>query len=177
MDFQVWTVMTNSALLTKVTSEHKKCESQSTKVTYIRPSIYDIYNNISLIFCVVPDSVSLTANYCIYNYHGWALYVCVCVFAWLLTSFSYSTTALHFITWCQEWFSLRQLLAVLTSGMMFQPSWLEAVVLVAGPIGSLPNHSYIIVLSCVKTRVYFRERRGGGLYISLNLVCCPSPTP
>ncbi len=54
----------------KVTSEHKKCESQSTKVTYIRPSIYDVYNHISLIFCVVPDSLSLAANYCIYNYHG-----------------------------------------------------------------------------------------------------------
>ncbi len=75
MDFQVWTVMMNSALLTKVTSEHKKCESQSTKVTYVQA-----YNNISLIFfCVVPDSVSLAANYCIYNYHRWALSVCVCV--------------------------------------------------------------------------------------------------
>ncbi len=30
--------------------------------TYIRPIIYDIYNNISLIFCVVPDSVSLAAK-------------------------------------------------------------------------------------------------------------------
>ncbi len=119
------------------------------KITYIRPSIYDIYNNISLIFCVVPDSVSLAANYCIYNYHGWALYVCVCVFAWLLTSFSYSTTALHFIMWCQEWFSLRQLLAVLTLGMMFQPSWLEAVVLVAGPISFLPNHSYMVLFYLV----------------------------
>ncbi len=150
MNFQVRTVMTNRALLTKVTSEHKKCESQSTKVTYIRPSIYDVYNHISLIFCVVPDSVLLAANYCIYNYHGWALYVCVCVcVAWLLTSFSYSTTALHFITWCQEWFSLRLLLTVLTLAMMFRLSWLEAVVLVARPIGFLPNHSYMVLLYLV----------------------------
>ncbi len=39
MDFQVQTAMTNS-MLTKVASEHKKRESQSTNMTYIRPSIY-----------------------------------------------------------------------------------------------------------------------------------------
>ncbi len=94
------------------------------------------------------------------------LCMCVCVFAiaWLLTSFSYSTTALHFITWCQEWFSLRKLLAVLTLAMMFQLSWLEAVVLVAGPIGLLNQPQlYGIALSCVKpVFLLFRERRNGG---------------
>ncbi len=66
---------------TKVTSEHKKWRESKYKLHTYYVQAYNIYNNISLIFCVVPDSVSLTANYCIYNYHGWALcvFVCVCV--------------------------------------------------------------------------------------------------
>ncbi len=141
---QVQTAMTNSALLTKVTNEHNKCESKYK--SYIHTSKHIWFFVLSLIayrsLPIIAEIIT-TVELC--------MCVCVCVFAiaWLLTSFSYSTTTLHFITWCQEWFSLRKLLAVLTLAMMFQLSWLEAVVLVARPIGLLPNHSYMVLLYLV----------------------------
>ncbi len=65
----------------RLTSEHKKCESQSTKVTYIHTSkhIYDIYNNISLIFVlslIVSRSLPIiitTVELCV------CVFVCVCM--------------------------------------------------------------------------------------------------
>ncbi len=137
---QVQTAMTNSTLLTKVTNEHNKCESKYK--SYIHTSKHIWFFVLSLIASrLLPIMADIITT----------VELCVCVFAiaWLLTSLSYSTTTLQFITWCQEWFSLRQLLAVLTLAMMFQLSWLEAVVLVAGPIGLLPNHSYMVLLFLV----------------------------
>ncbi len=115
--------------------------------TYIQA--YMMYTIIYPWFFVLSLVVSRSLPIIVYIITTVELCMYVCVFVWLLTSFSYSTTALHFITWCQEWFSLRLLLAVLTSRMMFQPSWLEAVVLVAGPIGFLPNHSYMVLFYLV----------------------------
>ncbi len=56
----------------------KKCESQSTKVTYIRPSIYDIYNNISLIFVL---SLIVSRSLPIIAYIITTVELCMCVFA------------------------------------------------------------------------------------------------
>ncbi len=176
MNFQVWTVMTNSALLTKVTNEHNKCESKYK--SYIHTIYYCIYH--IMIYTIIYPwffvlSLIMSRSLPITAYIITTVELCmcvrVCVLAWLLTSFSYFTTALHFITWCQEWFSLRLLLAVLTSGMMFQPSWLETVVWLDPSVFFLTTVIWYCSILC-KTRVFFGERRGRGLYISR-----PSPTP
>ncbi len=76
MDFQVWTVMTNSMLLTKVTSEHKKCESQKVQKLHTYVQAYNmiytiIYPWFFVLSLIVSHSIPIIA-YII-------TFVCVCL--------------------------------------------------------------------------------------------------
>ncbi len=158
MDFQVWTVITNSVLLTKVMSEHINVRVKVQKLhTYIQAYmiftiIYPWFFVLSLIASHSLPIIITTVELC----------VCVCVCLHDLTLFSYSTTTLHFITWCQEWFSLR-----LASCTNFRDdvsafmAWCHSTSGWTHRFTSYPQ-IYGIVLSCVKTQGLFQWAEGVG---------------